>query len=73
MDFALHFLPVTYIKNVVIPATNAYAKKVLHLGKIWILMSFCMLLKYFLPWKFMKYIAPGDCIHQMSITEYFPA
>ena len=27
MDFVLHFLPVTHIKNVVIPATNAYAKK----------------------------------------------
>ena len=27
MDFVLHFLPVTYIKNVVMPATNAYAKK----------------------------------------------
>ena len=27
MDFVLHFLPVTYIKNVVIPATNANAKK----------------------------------------------
>ena len=27
MDFVLHFLPVTYIKNVLIPATNAYAKK----------------------------------------------
>ena len=27
MDFVLHFLPVTYIKNVVIPAKNAYAKK----------------------------------------------
>ena len=73
MDFVLHFLPVTYIKNVVIPAANAYAKKVLQLGKISILMSLCMLLEYFLPWKFMKYMAPGDCIGQMSITEYFPA
>ena len=27
MDFVLHFLPVAYIKNVVISATNAYAKK----------------------------------------------
>ena len=27
MDFVLHFLPLTYIKNVVMPATNAYAKK----------------------------------------------
>ena len=27
MDFVLHFIPVTYIKNFLIPAANACAKK----------------------------------------------
>ena len=73
MDFVLHFLPVHTLKMLWYLLQMLMPKKVLHLGKIWVLMSFYMLLEYFLPWKFMKYMAPGDCIGQMSITEYFQA
>ena len=67
MDFELHLLPVTNIKMLWYLLQMLMPKKSV---TFWKDMDFD---EYFLPWKFMKYMAPGDFIGQMSITEYFSA